>query len=133
MTKNELTIAQRRMKQMADRHHSDRTFEVRKEVYLKVKRFQHLFIKGPTSKSSPKYYRPFKITAKIGLVAYSLQFLDGVGLHTVFHVSLLKKAVGTTEEVSREVPKLVEDRIVEVEPQTMLDKRMVYKDSLPLT
>ena len=66
-------------------------------------------------------------------MAYRLQLLKGVGLHIVFHVSLLKKAVGPTNAISKEVPKLVEDRIVEVEPLAVLDKRVIYKDSIPLT
>ncbi|XP_052201682.1 uncharacterized protein LOC127807684 [Diospyros lotus] len=93
--KRELATTQQRMKQMADRHRTNRTFE-------------------------------------IGPVAYKLLPPDGVRLHPVFHVSFLKKAVSTTEGVSQEVLKLIEDHIVEVEPKAVLVRRVVYQDSLPL-
>lgn len=80
--KQELTLASQRMKQLADKHRTERQFEEGEEVYLKVRRFQqHLFCKGLTSKLNPKFYGPFKILAKVGPVAYRLQLPDGVGLH----------------------------------------------------
>lgn len=132
--KRELGLAQQKMKQRADSHCTDCTFEVGDNVYLKVKRFQqHLFHKGPISKISAKYYGPFKIQAKIGNVAYKLQLPLGVGLHPVFHVSLLKPARGITIDTSSEIPDLQEDTDLDVEPQAMLDRRIIYKDSLSIT
>ncbi|XP_052209310.1 uncharacterized protein LOC127812824 [Diospyros lotus] len=82
------------MKQVADKKRSDRVFNVGDKVYLKVKRFlQHSFSATPASKLSPKYFGPFPILAKVGNIAYKLQLPDGVPTHSVFHVSLLKRAV----------------------------------------
>lgn len=67
------------------------------------------------------------------MVAYRLQLLEGVGMHLVFHVSFLKKANGPYETISREVLEVVEDLVVEVEPKAVLDKRVIYQDSMPLT
>ena len=45
---------------------------------------------GP-NKLLPKYVGPFKVTAKVGPVAYKLQLPSTMKCHPVFHVSLLHK------------------------------------------
>lgn len=122
MIKKELTIAQNRMKQLVDSR-SERTFEVGDMVYLKVKRFQQqLFSLTPTLKLSSKYYGPFPILAKIGKVAYRLQLLEGVKIHPVFHVSLLKKSMGPMELTSLDLLHMEEDASTKVEPLAVLEK-----------
>ena len=79
-------------------------------VYLKVKRFQQQrFSTTITSKLNPKYYGPFPIIAKVGEVAYKLQLLEGVMIHSVFHVSLLKKSMGLTDLTSLDLLPIEED------------------------
>lgn len=122
------------MQHQANIHRTDRQFEVGDDVYLKVKRFQqHLFHKGPISKISPKYYGPFKILAKLGQVVYRLQLPPGVGLHPVFHVLLLKPTRGVTADTSPDIPDFQEDADLDIEPQAVIDRRILYKDSLPIT
>jgi len=45
-------------------------------------------------KLNPRFNGPYKITQKVGVVAYRLQLLEGVLIHLVFHISLLKKTLG---------------------------------------
>ena len=84
------------MKQLADRKRSERNFSIHEEVYLKPNQ-HHLktMTKQPISKLNLKYYVPFLILEKISVVAYQLQLPEDAKIHPVFHVSLLKRAVGT--------------------------------------
>jgi len=74
---------------------SGRVFKVGEEVYLKLSE-PHLrsLSKQPVTKLSPKFYGPYTITMKVGLVAYRLQLFKGTQIHLVFHMSLLRKATG---------------------------------------
>jgi hypothetical protein len=47
---------------------------------------------------------PFKIIQKVGSVAYRLELPSSSGIHPVFHVSLLNKVVGKSQNVSSMLP-----------------------------
>src|SRR6266850_1715635 len=49
----------------------------------------HLKLPYDTIKLAPRWYRPFKVAAKILDVAYQLKLPDTWKIHNVFHVSLL--------------------------------------------
>ena len=145
--KRELLTARNCMEQSANKRRSARTFAVGDQVFLKVKRFlQPALTKSVVSKFGPKYFRPYTILAKVGEVAYRLQLLVEVKIHPVFRVSLLKKAVSLHVPVNPLLPNLegefevkvslvlptVEEEEVAVEPQAVVDRRVIYQDTTPI-
>jgi hypothetical protein len=62
-------------------------------VYLKVKAQKISLNLGKCAKLAPRFYGPFEILARIGLVAYQLALSANLKIHNLFHVSLLKNYV----------------------------------------
>ena len=47
---------------------------------------------GKRGKLSPRYIRPFEVLERVGTIAYRLALSPGLlGVHAVFHVSMLQK------------------------------------------
>nr|GEW09253.1 DnaJ homolog subfamily B member 1 [Tanacetum cinerariifolium] len=62
-----LKRSQNRIKSMADKHRSDRNFEVGMKVYLKLQPYRQSTVRqGTHHKFTAKYYGPFVIIAKVG-------------------------------------------------------------------
>nr|GEU51059.1 protein NYNRIN-like [Tanacetum cinerariifolium] len=97
MLKFHLKGAQDKMKNQADKHRTDRSYEVRDWVYLKLQPYRKVR-QNPYHKLSPKYYGPFLVCAKVGQVAYKLQLPSDSLIHPVFHVSQLEKCKGPVLE-----------------------------------
>ncbi|XP_027083680.1 uncharacterized protein [Coffea arabica] len=90
--KHHLKTVQHRMKHVADKHRSDREFQVADLVYVKLRTYkQHSLKSSSCQKLSPRYFGPFPILEGIGKVAYRLQLLAQAKIHSTFHVSMLKK------------------------------------------
>ncbi|GJY69355.1 putative reverse transcriptase domain-containing protein [Tanacetum coccineum] len=81
-------------KSYADRRTKPLEFEVGDMVLLKVSPWKGAMRFGKHGKLSPRYIRPFKILARVGPVAYTLELLEELkGIHSTFHVSNLKKCL----------------------------------------
>ncbi|GJW20066.1 hypothetical protein Tco_0027502 [Tanacetum coccineum] len=89
-----LLTARSRQKSYADRRNKPLEFEVGDMVLLKVSSWKGVIRFGKRQNLSPRYIRPFKILARVGPVAYTLELpKEFQGIHSTFHVSNLKKCL----------------------------------------
>jgi hypothetical protein len=123
--KDQLLKAQNRMKKFADKRRLDRQFLVGDWVYLKLQPYRKISIQGRpgNQKLSPKFYGPFEIVKKMGVVAYELNLLESSLIHPVFHVSQLKKCNTSKVNPSITLPMVSPCEKNKVEPVAILDTR----------
>ena len=78
LLKDNLNLAQNRMKQQADQHRSERSFDVGDGIFLQLQPYKQLSLKQAKkdNKLSPKYYGPYKVFQIIGTMAYKLEHPD---------------------------------------------------------
>ena len=71
LSKDNLNLAQNRMKQQADQHRSGRSFDVGDWVFLWLQPYKKMSLKQAKkdNKLSPKYYGPYKVFQNIGTTA----------------------------------------------------------------
>ncbi|GJT14519.1 putative reverse transcriptase domain-containing protein [Tanacetum coccineum] len=90
--KKRIQAARDRQKSYADRRRKPLEFEVRDKVMLKVSPWKGVIRFGKREKLNPHYIGPFKILAKVGMVAYRLELPEQLSrVHSTFHVSNMKK------------------------------------------
>ncbi|KAB2611825.1 S ribonuclease [Pyrus ussuriensis x Pyrus communis] len=75
--KTNLKAAQDRQKSLADRHATDRVYEVGDWVFLKLSPWRGVVRFGKKGKLSPRYIGPYMVVERVGEVAYSF-------IHCVF-------------------------------------------------
>nr|GFC73709.1 putative reverse transcriptase domain-containing protein [Tanacetum cinerariifolium] len=98
--KNHLLVAHSRQKSYADKRLKPLEFKVGDMVLLKVSPWKGAMHFGKREKLSPCYIRPFKILARIGPVAYTLELPEELkGIHSTFRVSNLKKCLAKDDVV----------------------------------
>ncbi|GMI75792.1 hypothetical protein HRI_001248500 [Hibiscus trionum] len=98
------------MKHYADQRRTKRHFDVGDEVYLKLQPCRQTFLAlRKNLKLTAKFYGPYKVTRRIGLVAYILNLPEHSKLHPIVHVSLLKKKLGNRNFTSIEPHEMTED------------------------
>jgi hypothetical protein len=124
--KDNLTMEHNCMKQQAYQHRSERSFEVGDWVFLRLQPYKQMSLKQDKKdkKLSPKYYGPYKVLQKIGTIAYKLELPASSRVHSVFHVSCLKKVIGDKIPVQTILPELDEEGKIILEPEAITDTRI---------
>ncbi|CAL1402649.1 unnamed protein product [Linum trigynum] len=119
---------------MADRHKTEREFQVEDQVYLKLRPYRKMSVQQRANQMlSPKYYGPFLVLKKIGVVAYRLQLPVTSTIHPVFHVSLLKQAKGAPVVTQPALPDYDNSGELKVEPLKIVARRLVAKNNRAAT
>jgi hypothetical protein len=94
-----------RMKHQADKHRTERVFQLGDFVYLKLQPYiQSSLAPRSHHKLLFKYYGPYQVLERIGLVAYRLALPETSRIHPIIHVSQLKKAIGAHIQVQPVLP-----------------------------
>ncbi|GAU37038.1 hypothetical protein TSUD_207440 [Trifolium subterraneum] len=126
-----LIKAQQQMKMFADKHRRDIQFQVGDWVFLKLRPHrQQSVARRINQKLVARFYGPFEIVSKVGEVAYKLKLPAQSKIHPIFHVSLLKKAIGEYQ-VQGDLPKELE--ITEGEdiyPTKILGSRFIMQNGI---
>ena len=101
----QLEMTRNRMKQMADKKRTERTFMVGDWVYSRLKPYRQTIVAlRRNMKLNPRYFVSYKVIRKIEKVSYKLLLPATTNIHLVFHVSLLKKKIRNNAVVSSTFP-----------------------------
>jgi hypothetical protein len=92
------------MKCQADKHRSEREFQVGDLVYLEVQPYVQVSL-APRScqKLAFRFFGLYKILQRIGKVAYKLDLPDHAKIHNVVHISQLKKHIPSSMVISSDI------------------------------
>ncbi|XP_062077935.1 uncharacterized protein LOC133782594, partial [Humulus lupulus] len=125
-----------RQKSYADPKRRNVEFQVGDHVFLRVSPLRGVRRFGVKGKLSPRFVGPFEILERVGQVAYRLALPPSLsGVHSVFHVSMLRKYVSDTKHVLRyEDLELQTDLSYEEQPVQILDRKdkVLRNKTIPL-
>ncbi|GJR70322.1 putative nucleotidyltransferase, ribonuclease H [Tanacetum coccineum] len=127
LIRHNLHKAQDRMRQQANSKRHDISFEVGDYVFLKIQPYrQRSLAKRRYEKLSPCFFGPYRITRKVGPVAYKLELPPESRIHPIFHVSMLKPAHGPISADIAPLP-ITKDWEIDIRPYSVLAHRWVYE------
>uniref|UniRef100_A0A8R7TTR3 Tf2-1-like SH3-like domain-containing protein n=1 Tax=Triticum urartu TaxID=4572 RepID=A0A8R7TTR3_TRIUA len=124
--------AQHRFKKQADKHRSERSFEVGDKVLLKLQPYaQSSVANRPCAKLAYKFFGPFVVLDRIGKLA-KLELPADSRIHPVFHVSQLKPFTPNYTPVFSELPRPPDLAGHDDEPVEIVKRRMVKRGASAL-
>ncbi|KAK6145345.1 hypothetical protein DH2020_022165 [Rehmannia glutinosa] len=121
-----IRTAQSHQKSYANQRRKDLEFATGEEVFLRLSRLKGKIHSRKGGKLSLRYIGLFKITERIGTVAYRLELPPKlVGMHNVFHVSRLKKYHPDPEHIIKDnIPQVMENLTYEEKPLQIIDHQV---------
>jgi hypothetical protein len=131
--KQDLTRAQNKYKQAADKNIKGFEFSVGDQVLLKLQPYTQSSVANKTfPKLAFKYYGPFSVLQRIGKVAYKLDIASDSLIHPVFHISQLKPYTPNYTSVFDVLPKLTDLEAANTVPEQILEHRMVKRGNIAI-
>nr|GEV08929.1 putative reverse transcriptase domain-containing protein [Tanacetum cinerariifolium] len=126
--KSRIQAARDRQKSYADVRRKPLEFQVGDKVMLKVSPWKGVIRFGKRGKLNPRYIGPFKISARVGTVAYRLELSEQLSrFHSTFHVSKLKKCMAD-EPLAIPLDEIqVDDKLNFIEEPVEIMKREVKR------
>ncbi|WVZ81602.1 hypothetical protein U9M48_028957, partial [Paspalum notatum var. saurae] len=105
LIRQHLVRSRHRMKKQADKHISDRQFQVGDSVLVKLQPYiQTSLARRSNQKLAFKYFGTYEVLSHIGSAAYRLKLPSYSSIHPVFHVSQLKPFVPSSSQVLPQLP-----------------------------
>jgi hypothetical protein len=128
LIKQNLTRAQNKYKQAADKNKKDFEFSVGDQVLLKLQPYtQSTIANRPFPKLAFKYFGPFSVLQRIGKVAYKLDLPADSLIHPVFHISQLKPYTPNYTPVFDVLPQLTDLEAADTVSEQILEHRMIKR------
>ncbi|XP_070664515.1 uncharacterized protein [Malus domestica] len=123
LIKSILKAGQDRQKSLADKHATDRMYNVGDWVFLKLSPWKGMVRFGKKGKLSRRYIGSYMIIERVGEVAYRLELPPELSkVHDVFHVSMLRNYVSDPLHVIPPQPLEINSDLTYIEkPVTILD------------
>jgi hypothetical protein len=123
--KKRMSVAQSWQKSYADSRKRPSEFEMGDHVFLKVSPMRRLMRFGKKGKLSPRFVGSFEITERVGRLAYRIALpIYLVGMHDVFHVSMLRKYIANPNVIVEYEPLEIHEGLTYVEESVkIVEKR----------
>ena len=110
------------MKKQVDQGRSECQFEEGDQVFLRLQPYKKTSLKAEHfHKLAPKFYGSYTVLKRVGQVTYQLALPSQSKLHPVFHVSCLKKVIGTRCKIETNLLELAEEGSIWLQPEAVLD------------
>ena len=127
-----LMKTQSAMNTHADAKRRDVSYQVNDWVYVKLHPYRQTSLTNTKyHKLTKRYYGPFQIVERIGVVAYRLDLPSNSRIHNVFHCSLLKPHHGPVVTSPIPLPPNAIDHHPLIEPLNILDSKWSTSISPP--